>query len=150
MERETFSTTDRDDASRAAHDARRASILSLAQSELDARVRRRRMARATLVAVPMIGLACALALRLALSHTAPGSTPHATNDTSGTSNDDAAQITPDAPSPAPALARQDAPPTWTSIDDDQLLALLAEAGRPSGLVRRGGQVIVVEYAPRGG
>ena len=43
-----------------------------------------------------------------------------------------------------------APGRVKTINDDELLSLLAEAGRPSGLIRVGGRVIVVEQPRVGG
>ena len=41
------------------------------------------------------------------------------------------------------LAAPDLPPTWRTIDDDQLLAALAETGHPAGLVRVAGQTLLM-------
>jgi hypothetical protein len=37
----------------------------------------------------------------------------------------------------------DVKPTWEVLSDDQLLAALADAGRPSGFVRLNGKSVVV-------
>jgi len=67
------------------------------------------------------------------------SNPPGNSDTAGP----LVQVIPADPTVSTRLAVPALPPTWRSIDDDVLLATLAETGQPAGLVRINGQTLLL-------
>jgi hypothetical protein len=120
--------------------ARRAQILADAMGAADARRRRARVRRvATGIAVATTAGACLFAV-LSKTHDVPAPAPQRSPIVIAPPHT--------APSTAATFAIQiirteDVKPRWETIGDDQLLAMLAEAGRPSGMVELNGKAVVV-------
>ncbi len=55
------------------------------------------------------------------------------------------QIIPPDPDICARLAAPELPPTWRTINDDQLLAALTESGQPAGLIRIAGQTLLMTH-----
>lgn len=151
----------RDDGLSEAGAARREEILGTLHARLDSRLRRHGMVRAGLGAAAVIGLAAVVWAAL------PGARPQARPLAEGPITHHAPERAEPLQSPvhgvdiAPVAAGRvtvrivstdhldaepcDGPPTAgvCLLSDEQLLAALAEAGQPSGLVRVGGRAVVV-------
>lgn len=147
--------------------ARREAILDLLHARLDARVRNRRRVRAGVAAAAMIALLAAVWAALPGAHSPdtprPGApivrkTPAPAAATAPTPGGPTSGIAAEARGQAAvrivATPPVNAAPCDASaaanvclLSDEQLLAALAEAGQPSGLIRFGDRAIVV---PQGG
>lgn len=55
------------------------------------------------------------------------------------------EVIPLDPLAATRLATQTEPPSWTRVNDDELLAALADIGQPAGLVTVNGQTLLVTH-----
>lgn len=151
----------RDDGLSEAGAARREEILGTLHARLDSRLRRRGMVRAGLGAAAVVGLAAIVWAALPsapmhvrplaegpITHNAPERAepvelPGRGVDTApfATGRVTVRIVSTDSLDAAPC----DGPPTAgvCLLSDEQLLAALAEAGQPSGLVRVGGRAVVV-------
>lgn len=145
----------------AAGAARKEAILATLHERLDVRVRRRKAARAAVTAAAMIVLAAGvwIALPGAPQAGAPGRGVQIADGASeihGTPESIVPDIGLAGSSPGRVTVRivstpsVDAVPCGTSpavgiclLSDEQLLAALAEAGQPSGLVRVGDRTVIV-------
>lgn len=143
---------------------RKHEILSSLHAHLRTRTRRRRMARAAASAAGVLALAAAVYLALPAAPILPAQPDRAAITDPAPSPTIAVTVSPEGPiadhAPAAATPRvtiriassepipttpceTDAAATVCILSDDQLLAALAEAGRPSGLVRTGDAAYVV-------
>ena len=153
---------------------RKDQILDSLHAHLRARTRRRRAVRATVAALPLVGV-FVLSLQFFLPRPPTVNVTNAPTNTADASPQPVEQANPrlNTPLPAPSIihaadstpsdpprvivtiARTEPLPTTPCdgpsatvciLSDDQLIAALAEAGQPSGLVRTGGAAYIV---PRG-
>lgn len=150
--------------------ARREAILGLLHARLDARVRNRRRVRAGVAAAAMIALLAAMWAALPGAHSADTHRPDAPIVRRTPAPDAVTAPTPADPASGIAAGARgqatvriaatpplNAAPCEASaatnvclLNDEQLLAALAEAGQPSGLIRIGDRAIVVPQSGREG
>jgi hypothetical protein len=116
---------------------RRQSILADALGTADRRRIRRFVVRGTVVACAVGALAATLALL---------TQPHRP-DTIVVESPHPAPTTTPVPTPPKVVVQiiraGDVKPTWEVLSDDQFLAALADAGRPSGFVQLNGKSVIV-------
>lgn len=141
-------------------------ILGELHAHLSAKVRRRRIARSAASGACFLALCAAVYFAIPSAPPLPsgsGSTPIVRADPSPTNQEAGPAVAPNAHDPIPVaaasprvtvrIARSEPVPTTPCetaaaatvciLSDEQLLAALAEAGRPAGLIRTGGTAYVV-------